>query len=200
MSNRFLRPAAILPTMLAVAVPMLALVGGSRADAADPRVVAAPVVSRPAASKPVASKPAAKPVARKANPKAAPAALPLVSVHKSPTCGCCGLWVEHMREAGFKVEVHETDDLQPIKQRLGVPHSHASCHTAQVGAYFVEGHVPAEAVRRLLTQRPDARGIAVPGMPMGSPGMEMPSGQVQPYRVDLVRKDGRISEFARYGR
>lgn len=195
MSNRLLRPAAMLPTMLAVVVPMLALIGGSRADAADPRGVAAPVASRP-----VASKPAAKPVAPKAKPKAAAAALPLVSVHKSPTCGCCGLWVEHMREAGFKVEVHETDDLQPIKQRLGVPHSHASCHTAQVGPYFVEGHVPAEAVRRLLRQRPDARGIAVPGMPMGSPGMEVPSGQVQPYSVDLIRKDGRISEFARYGR
>lgn len=190
MSNRLLRPATMLPTLLAVVVPMLALVGGSRADAAAPRGGVAPV----------AAKPAAKPVAGKAKPKAAPVALPLVSVHKSPTCGCCGLWVEHMREAGFKVEVHETDDLQPIKRRLGVPHSHASCHTAQVSPYFVEGHVPAEAVRRLLTQRPDARGIAVPGMPMGSPGMEVPSGQIQAYTVDLIAKDGRASEFARYGR
>jgi hypothetical protein len=192
MSNRFLRPATIvpaaLPTILAIVVPLLVLVGGSRADAADPRGVAA------------ATPVAATPVARKAKPKTAPVALPLVSVHKSPTCGCCGLWIEHMREAGFKVEVHESDDLQPIKQRLGVPHSHASCHTAQVGPYFVEGHVPADAVRRLLTQRPDARGIAVPGMPMGSPGMEVPSGRVQPYSVDLIGKDGRISEFARYGR
>lgn len=190
MSNRLLRPSTIVPTLLAVVVPLLAVVGGSRANAADPRdVAAAPVASTPA-----------KPVARKAKPKSASAALPLVSVHKSPTCGCCSLWVDHMREAGFKVEVHETDDLQPIKRRLGVPHSHASCHTAQVGPYFVEGHVPAEAVRRLLTQRPDARGIAVPGMPMGSPGMEVPSGQVQRYSVDLIGKNGRISEFARYGR
>lgn len=122
--------------------------------------------------------------------------LPLVLVHKSPTCGCCGLWVEHMRSAGFQVEVRDSDDLSPIKQRLGVPADKASCHTAQVGDYFVEGHVPADDVKRLLLESPDARGIAVPGMPLGSPGMEGPVGSAQPYSVELIGKDGSSTGFA----
>lgn len=123
-------------------------------------------------------------------------ALPLVVVHKTPTCGCCGLWVDHVREAGFPVEVHDMDDLGPVKQRLGIPYGKGSCHTAEVDGYAIEGHVPAEDIKRLLAERPDARGLVLPGMPMGSPGMEMPDGRTQPYTVELVRPDGSTEAFA----
>lgn len=127
------------------------------------------------------------------------AASPLLIVHKSPTCGCCALWVEHMQQAGFRAEIQLADDVEPVKRRVGVPAGYGSCHTAEVGGYFIEGHVPAEDVQRLLKERPDARGLTVPGMPMGSPGMEVPSGEVRPYTVFLVHKDGRLSPFAEHG-
>ena len=118
-------------------------------------------------------------------------------VHKTPTCGCCGLWVEHMQSAGFNVEVRNADDLTRVKTQLGVPYGKGSCHTAEIDGYFIEGHVPAEDVRRLLTERPKARGLALPGMPLGSPGMEMPDGRVQPYTIELVAEDGSTSTFRR---
>lgn len=121
--------------------------------------------------------------------------LALVVVHKSPTCGCCGLWVEHIREAGFPVRVHDTENVHAIKERLGVPYGKGSCHTAEVGGYLIEGHVPAEDIKRLLAQRPDAKGLVLPGMPLGSPGMEMPGGQAQPYTVELVARDGTTEAF-----
>ncbi|MCE7031365.1 DUF411 domain-containing protein [Lysobacter sp. GX 14042] len=124
---------------------------------------------------------------------------PLVVMHKSPTCGCCGKWAEHMQEAGFRVETRLADDMGLIKQRAGVPVDKASCHTAEVDGYFIEGHVPAADVKRLLAERPDARGLAVPGMPIGSPGMEVPGGAVQPYVVELVSGDGGTSTFAQHG-
>ena len=129
----------------------------------------------------------------------ADATLPQVLVHKSPTCGCCGAWVAHMEAAGFAVDVVETDDLEPIRRLVGVPAGKASCHTAQVDGYFVEGHVPADDVKRLLAERPAARGITAPGMPPGSPGMELPSGETPAYRVLLVANDGGTTEFARHG-
>jgi hypothetical protein len=132
------------------------------------------------------------------SPANRPGPLPRVIVHKSPSCGCCGTWVEHMRSAGFEVEVRDSDDLAPIKTSLGVPADKASCHTAQVGGYFVEGHVPADDVKRLLAEHPDARGIAVPGLPPGSPGMEVPAGRERPFSVDLVARDGTSSTFARH--
>lgn len=131
---------------------------------------------------------------------ASPGALPTMTVHKSPTCDCCRRWVEHARDAGFPVEVQNTHDLNDIKQRLGVPAPMASCHTVQVDGYVIEGHVPIEDVVRLLAERPAAQGLAVPGMPLGSPGMEHPSGHVQPYIVHLVAADGSMTEFARHGR
>lgn len=127
------------------------------------------------------------------------AALPLVLVHKSASCGCCGAWVEHMRSAGFSVEVRDSENLDPVKIRVGVPFGKGSCHTAEVGGYFVEGHVPAADIKRLLAEKPDARGLVVPGMPAGSPGMEMPDGRIQPYLVELVGRDGTTSAFARHG-
>lgn len=127
------------------------------------------------------------------------ASLPRVLVHKSSTCGCCGLWVEHMRKADFRVEVLDDEDQHAIKQRLGVPYGKGSCHTAEVGGYFLEGHVPADDVRRLLREKPDVKGLVLPGMPAGSPGMERPDGRVQPYTVEQVARDGSTSAFAQRG-
>ena len=124
--------------------------------------------------------------------------LPALLVHKQESCGCCGAWVEHMREAGFAVEVRNTDDLNPIKERVGVPYAKGSCHTAEVGGYFIEGHVPADDVKRLLAEQPDAKGLVLPGMPAGSPGMELPDGTTETYMVELVNQDGSVTEFARH--
>jgi hypothetical protein len=122
--------------------------------------------------------------------------LPLVTVTKDPTCGCCGGWVEHVEAAGYPVRVVESADLDSLKQRLGVPAELASCHTAEVGGYVVEGHVPAAAINRLLAERPSGTGLAVPGMPAGSPGMESPGVDPEPYEVLLfgatVRTFGRF--------
>lgn len=124
--------------------------------------------------------------------------LPLVVVHKSASCGCCGSWVEHLRKSGFKVEVRNGDNLNPVKQRVGVPIGKGSCHTAEVGGYFVEGHVPADDIKRLLMQKTDAKGLVLPGMPAGSPGMELPDGTTQPYTVELVKRDGSTAAFAQH--
>ena len=97
---------------------------------------------------------------------------PTLVVYKTPTCGCCKGWVESMQKSGFKVEVHDLPDLASIKHAAGVPDSLQACHTARIGGYVVEGHVPPADIRRLLAERPDVAGIATPGMPMGSPGME----------------------------
>lgn len=128
------------------------------------------------------------------------AAPPQVLVHKSSSCGCCGLWVEHLRQNGFRVEVRDDEDLHAIKQKLGVPYGKGSCHTAEVGGYFVEGHVLAADVQRLLREKPDVKGLVLPGMPAGSPGMEMPDGRVQPYTVEQVARDGSTSAFSQHGR
>lgn len=128
------------------------------------------------------------------------AAGPRVVVHKNESCGCCKLWVQHLEKAGFSVQVIDEDNLGPIKERVGVPYGKGSCHTAEVAGYFVEGHVPATDIQRLLRERPQAKGLTVPGMPAGSPGMEVPSGQVVPYEVLLVGKDGSTSVYARHGK
>ena len=124
--------------------------------------------------------------------------LPVALVHKSPTCGCCGLWVDHLKEAGFPVEVRDSEDVMPVKQRLGVPYGKGSCHTAEIAGYFIEGHVPAEDIKRLLAEKPDAKGLVLPGMPMGSPGMEGPAGTARPYTVELVGRDGTTSPFSQH--
>lgn len=125
-------------------------------------------------------------------------ALPRVVVSKSPTCGCCAKWIDHLRAAGFPVEVNETHALHAVKDRLGIPDAKRSCHTAEVAGYVVEGHVPAADVKRLLAERPDARGLVLPGMPMGSPGMEMPDGRVMSYTVELLDADGGTRAFAEH--
>jgi len=120
-------------------------------------------------------------------------------VHKSEGCLCCEGWVKHMQRAGFLLEVRNESNLDEVKTRVGVPAGKGSCHTAEVGGYFLEGHVPVEDVQRLLAQRPDARGLVVPGMVVGSPGMESPDGSTQPYTVELVLHSGETIEFARHG-
>ena len=122
---------------------------------------------------------------------------PVVDVVKTPTCGCCNGWIAHMRQSGFQVRVRDVQDTTPIARRLGVPDDLRSCHTASVGGYAVEGHVPANDIRRLLRERPQAAGIDVPGMPMGSPGMEHGSHR-QPYQTILFTRAGRRSVFARH--
>ena len=123
---------------------------------------------------------------------------PEVVVYKVANCSCCKLWVNHLQKSGFSVQVRDVRDLKPIRQRVGIPERLEACHTAKVGGYFVEGHVPAEDIKRLLRERPVARGLTVPGMPAGSPGMEVASGKVKPYEVLLVAKDGRSSVFSRH--
>lgn len=125
-------------------------------------------------------------------------ALPHVVAYKSPSCGCCEMWVKHMRDSGFPVEVKSVEDLGGVKTDAGVPAGKASCHTSKVGGYFVEGHVPAEDIKRLLTEKPDAKGLVVPGMVLGSPGMEQ-AGVSQPYDVLLVNRDGTTTVFAHHG-
>jgi len=123
----------------------------------------------------------------------------LVTVYKNESCGCCNSWVAHLRQSGFRVDARDVDNLGPVKDRVGVPIGMGACHTAEVGGYFVEGHVPAADIKRLLAERPDAKGLTVPGMPVGSPGMETPTGEVQPYDVILVARDGSTSVFSHNG-
>jgi hypothetical protein len=130
-------------------------------------------------------------------PVAAKAALPQVQVFKNPSCGCCGAWVDHMRAAGFSVNVTEVDDTAVARRKYGLPDKFGSCHTAVVAGYVVEGHVPAKDVKKLLAMKPVAVGLAVPGMPVGSPGMEM-GPRKDRYQVLLVAKDGRERVFSRY--
>lgn len=122
-----------------------------------------------------------------------------VVVHKSPTCGCCKLWARHLTNAGFSVQAQDSTDISPVKKRLGVPATMQSCHTAEIEGYFVEGHVPVADIERLLRERPKAKGLAVPGMPAGSPGMEVPSGKIAPYEVFLIDETGKATVFARHG-
>jgi len=119
-----------------------------------------------------------------------------LTVHKSPYCGCCAKWIEHVQKHGFTVKVVETEDMMAVKKRLGVPDGMLSCHTTEAGGYFIEGHVPPADIKRLLAQKPKAAGIAVPGMPSGSPGMD--TGPAEPYATILVRRDGTTGIFARH--
>ncbi len=140
---------------------------------------------------------------------AAAALLPLASgaqygtdieVYKTPTCGCCNDWVKHLQDNGFTVKAVNVPDTGPVRARFGMPPKYGSCHTAVIAGYVVEGHVPAREIRRLLAERPTAIGLAVPEMPIGSPGMDGPvyQGQKDPYDVLLVQPDGSSKVFASY--
>ena len=123
------------------------------------------------------------------------APIPL-TVYKSPSCGCCKNWVTHMQGAGFAVKVIDMDDLTAVKKNAGVPQKLQSCHTALVGAYVVEGHVPADLVKKMLAQKPQITGLAVPGMVTGSPGMEMGDSK-DPYDVIAFDRAGKTTIFAK---
>lgn len=125
-------------------------------------------------------------------------AAPLVEVFKSPTCGCCSQWVEHMRASGFTVRTTDINDLSDIKKSRRIPTEVQSCHTAVVSGYVVEGHVPAADVHRMLKEKPAIAGIAVGGMPIGSPGMESPYVTAQPYDVMSFDKNGATRVYAKH--
>ena len=121
---------------------------------------------------------------------------PKVEVFKNASCGCCGGWVEHLRQNGFQVTTHDVADVPAERKKLGMPDRLGSCHSAKVGGYAIEGHVPAADIRRLLREKPNALGLAVPSMPPGSPGME--STRPIPYDTLLVARDGSTRVFVRH--
>ena len=127
---------------------------------------------------------------------AGPAA-PVINVYKSPSCGCCGKWIDHLKANGFAVHSYDTANVFQHKIRLGIPQGYDSCHTAEVGGYVIEGHVPAQDIKRLLKERPQARGLTVPGMPVGAPGMEQ-GNLKEAYDVILLDKDGRPQVYSRH--
>lgn len=128
--------------------------------------------------------------------KVATAADTVIDVYKSPTCGCCGKWSDHLRASGFRVTINDIPNIDAFRAKAGVPMALAACHTALVDGYVVEGHVPAADIRRLLTERPKALGLAVPGMPMGAPGMDAP--RAKGYDVLLFQADGATRVYHAY--
>lgn len=127
---------------------------------------------------------------------AAHAASAVIEVYKSATCGCCEAWVKHLRDAGFTVNARNVDNPSDYREKYLIPNDLGSCHTAIVNGYAIEGHVPAADIKRLLTEKPKARGLAVPGMPLGSPGMEGPRNDS--YDVLLVKQDSQHTVYKRY--
>jgi len=131
-----------------------------------------------------------------AMPALAMAATPVINVYKSATCGCCEAWVKHLRDNGFKVEAHNVANPSDMREKMGMPDRFGSCHTAVVDGYTIEGHVPAAEIKRLLAAKPKAKGLATPGMPLGSPGMEGPRKDA--YEVLLVMPDGSSRVYQHY--
>lgn len=130
---------------------------------------------------------------------AAAAKKPSIKIYKDPSCGCCTAWVERLESAGFVTQVEERGDMSAVKASLGVPDDMASCHTAVTGGYTIEGHVPPADIKKLLATRPKAKGLAVPGMPVNSPGMEVPGEPNERYTVWLFQADGKRTAFAHHG-
>lgn len=130
-------------------------------------------------------------------PLLASAAAPIIDVYKSATCGCCSEWIKHLRKNGFTVQAHDVANPSDYREKAGIPNELGSCHTAMIDGYAIEGHVPASEIKRLLAEKPKAKGLAVPAMPMGSPGMEQ-GGRNDPYDVLLVKNDGRTALYKHY--
>lgn len=135
-------------------------------------------------------------LAQAASPPESGKTLPTVEVYKSPQCGCCKSWAEHLQKNGFTVISHDVNDVPAIRKKLGMPGKYGACHTAKVGQYLVEGHVPAADIMRLLKEHPKAIGLAVPSMPQGSPGME--SEHPVQYNTLIINNDGRNKVFAKH--
>lgn len=129
---------------------------------------------------------------------AEPTTKPLITVYKTPTCGCCHDWIAHLEANGFRVVAHDVPNTAPYRAKLGVPRELGSCHTGVVDGYALEGHVPASEIQRLLAERPAARGLAVPGMPVGSPGMEVEGSRRDAYDVLLFSDDGSRKVYRHY--
>ena len=129
-------------------------------------------------------------------PLAASASGPVIEVYKTATCGCCKQWIKHLEANGFTVKATDVASPGDYREKFGIPTEYGSCHTAQVQGYAVEGHVPAAEIKRLLAEKPNARGLAVPAMPMGSPGMEGP--RKDPYDVLLVKDGGKATVYKHY--
>ncbi|MBA2628384.1 MAG: DUF411 domain-containing protein [Gemmatimonadales bacterium] len=123
---------------------------------------------------------------------------PVIEVYKDPSCGCCEKWVDHLRASRFTAYVHNDTAMEARKDRVGVPASMRSCHTALIGGYIVEGHVPAADIQRMLREKPKAMGLAIPGMPMSAPGMGEPGARVQPYSVLAFERNGSSRIYAQY--
>ena len=122
----------------------------------------------------------------------------VIDVYKTPTCGCCQDWVTHLEQNGFTVKTHDVKDTAPFRARFGVPKELASCHTGFIEGYAIEGHVPASEIKRLLAERPKARGLSVPGMPVGTPGMEVEGTRRDAHDVILFAEDGSRKVFRHY--
>jgi hypothetical protein len=123
---------------------------------------------------------------------------PTITIYKSKSCGCCTKWVDHLKASRFGVVVHDREEMDEVKDWLGVPRDLRSCHTGQVGGYVIEGHVPASDIRAALAKKPKIAGLAVPGMPTGSPGMEVPGKKADAYEVIAYKQDGTTQVFARH--
>jgi hypothetical protein len=123
---------------------------------------------------------------------------PPITIYKSRSCGCCAKWVDHIKAAGFDARVHDEESMDRLKDELGVPQQVRSCHTALVGGFLIEGHVPAADIRSLLARRPKAAGLAVPGMPGGTPGMAEPGSRIADFDVLAFQTDGSTEVFARH--
>ncbi len=178
--------AAALPLALILALGLSACGGSADADTTDPQDVPPSVATSMDAETHAAATPT------DANPET-------LHVYKTATCGCCGKWVEHMQANGFEVEVHELSqaELYDTKTEKGIGPDLQSCHTAEIAGYLVEGHVPADDLKRLLKEKPEGvKGIAVPGMPVGSPGMEMPDRPAEAYDVVTFDASGDTEVFA----
>ena len=121
-----------------------------------------------------------------------------ITIYKSSSCECCAKWVDHVRDSGFEPVVHDEEDMDAIKAQLGVPVAVRSCHTALVGNYLIEGHVPASDIKRLVVEQPRVAGLAVPGMPSGTPGMAEPGAKIAGFEVVAFQLDGTTRTFARY--
>ena len=126
------------------------------------------------------------------------AAPPTLTIYKSRSCGCCAKWVDHVKAAGFATVVHDDEDMNGVKDNLGVPGGVRSCHTAQVEKYLIEGHVPAGDIQRLLKERPKVAGLAVPDMPASTPGMAVPGEPHEPYETVAFQLDGTTSSYAKH--
>lgn len=136
------------------------------------------------------------PTANSIHLASAPAGAPVVKIYKNPTCACCEGWADHLRASGIRVEMKEGADLMKVKQQLGVSMDMASCHTAEVGKYVLEGHVPADVIRQLLAEKPDIRGLAVPGMPAGVPGMPEAGPNRPLYEIFAIEQGGGTRVYA----